>query len=318
MLVSDAHALYIAHVKTGALRKLKPRTIKEKEYIWTAFLKDALGQRILQELTADDLWVLVLKKGKSAPVQANRLAAELKVFMKWCAGRSGWEAGIRLTENRAVTLDAYYFPTKPKSRFLSHDELGLFLRAVAQEERFYLRALLLMLLTGCRKLEVVEAPSAEIDGTVWTIPPERTKNSCAHRIPLAPWTLSLTQTNEAWLFPSDRLENRPMKWGWDKVIARVLKRMSEIGERSIPRFTLHDLRRTMRSNTKRLKIDVETAEAMLNHKKKGLEEIYDGYDLFEEKKDGFARWERLIVDIAIKVGVTEPLFIPDELTAFEA
>lgn len=30
---------------------------------------------------------------------------------------------------------------------------------------------------------------------------------------------------------------------------------------------------------------------MPNHKKKHLEEIYDGYDLFDEKREGIARWE---------------------------
>lgn len=313
--VADAHSLYLAHVKNGILRKLKPRSVEDKEYMWTADIKDRLGNRILQEVTDDDLWKIVLEKGRNAPIRANRLAAELKVFMKWCAGRSGWEAGISLKESPATSLNAYYFPSKPRSRFLSHDEITLFLRALALEERFHRRALLLLLLTGCRKDEVVAAPASEIEGDVWTIPPERAKNGCTHRIPLAPWTRSLTDTNEQWLFPSDRVEGRPMLWGWYKVLARVIKRMSEIGGKPVSHFRLHDLRRTMRSNTKRLKIDFETAEAMLNHKKKGLEGIYDGYDLFDEKKEGFARWETFIVGLAVTAGIAKELSIPDESIA---
>jgi hypothetical protein len=68
----------------------------------------------------------------------------------------------------------------------------------------------------------------------------------------------------------------------------------------------------MRSNTKRLKVDFETAEAMLNHKKKDLEEIYDGYDLFDEKRDGFARWEAFLVGLAVSAKAFEALSIPDE------
>ena len=103
-----------------------------------------------------------------------------------------------------------------------------------------------------------------------------------------------------------------MLWGWYKVLARVVKTMTEIGGKPVPHFRLHDLRRTMRSNTKRLKIDFETAEAMINHKKKGLERIYDGYDLFEEKREGFARWENFLVGLAVKAGVAAELSIPDE------
>lgn len=100
--------------------------------------------------------------------------------------------------------------------------------------------------------------------------------------------------------------------GWYKVLARIKKRMEEIAQRKISHFTYHDLRRTLRSNTKRLKIDFEVAEAMLNHKKKGLEEIYDGYDLFDEKRDGYARWESFLVGLAARANVAEALSIPDE------
>ncbi|MET0364113.1 MAG: integrase family protein, partial [Sphingobium sp.] len=221
--VSDAHALYIAHVKSGVRRKLKPSSIEQKEHMWTADLKDKLGHCTLQEVKEDDLWSLIINKGKRAPIRANRLAAELKVFMKWCAGRSGWEAGVSLELSPAISLSGYYFPSKPRSRFLSHEELNLFLRALAAEKRPYQRALLLMLLTGCRREEVVAAPACEVQGDVWTIPPERTKNSCTHRIPMAPWMLSLTKTNEQWLFPSERTEGSPMKCPWYKVVTRVIE-----------------------------------------------------------------------------------------------
>jgi integrase len=311
MAVADAHGLYMASVRTGARRKLKPRSILGKQQIWSCDMEHQIGDRILQELTDDDLWSLVLKKGKTAPIRANRLAAELKVFMKWCAGRPGKEAGIVLKANPAITLEANYFPSKPRARHLSHEELGWLLQALALEEQAYRRAVLLLLLTGCRKEEVLGAPADEINDDVWSILPDRTKNSQTHRIPLSPWGRSLAATNHRWLIPSTRKDG-PMLAGWYKVLARIKKRMEEIAQRKISHFTYHDLRRTLRSNTKRLKIDFEVAEAMLNHKKKGLEEIYDGYDLFDEKRDGYARWESFLVGLAARANVAEALSIPDE------
>lgn len=311
MTVTDAHALYMVAVRAGERRKLKPRTILGKEQIWSCDMQRQIGDRILQELTDDDLWSLVLKKGKTAPIRANRLAAELKVFMKWCAGRPGKQAGILLKANPAATLEGNYFPSRVRSRHLSHEELGWLLRALAQEDRLYQRAVLLLLLTGCRKEEVLAAEASEVSDGVWSIPPERTKNSQTHRMPLSPWGRSLCATNHRWLVPSTRKEG-PMLAGWYKVLARLKARIEEIAERPVQHFTFHDLRRTLRSNTKRLKIDFETAEAMLNHKKKGLEEIYDGYDLFEEKRDGFARWEAFLVGLAISAGVFDALSIPGD------
>ncbi|MCP3731281.1 integrase family protein [Sphingomonas sp. MG17] len=309
--VSDAHALYMDEINAGTRRKLKPRTIADKEKIWASDLKAAIGHRILQEITEDDLWSIVLAKGRKAPIRANRLAAELKVFMKWCASRAGREAGVRLKASPAATLDAYYFPSRPRARFLSHEELSWFLQALAVEERVYQRALLLLLLTGCRKEEVLAAPASEFVADVWSIPSERTKNWQVHRIPLSPWACSLSRTNSEWLIPSERVDG-PMIWGWYKILSRIRVRMGELGGRAVEHFTLHDLRRTMRSNTKRLKIDLETAEAMLNHKKKGLEEIYDGYDLFDEKREGFAKWESFLVSLAVTSRVEVELSIPDE------
>jgi hypothetical protein len=91
--------------------------------------------------------------------------------------------------------------------------------------------------------------------------------------------------------------------------------MSQLAGRTIEHWTPHDLRRTARSNTKRLKFDFETAEAMLNHAKQGLERIYDSYDLEDEKRAWFLAWENEIALIARSVGVAVALGVPDIQTA---
>lgn len=56
--VADAHTLYMASVRSGARRKLKPRSIRGKEQIWSCDIERQIGDLILQELTDDDLWSL--------------------------------------------------------------------------------------------------------------------------------------------------------------------------------------------------------------------------------------------------------------------
>ncbi len=312
MTVAEAHAHYLAFVRSSTLRELKPRSIQDKENIWTCDIKQQIGDKALAEVTDDDLWALVMAKGKAAPIRANRLAAELKVFMKWCVGRWGKEAGIPPLEvNPAATLEASHFKSKPRTRHLSHQELDWLLQALAPERRIYQRAILLLLLTGCRKEEVLGAEAREVVAGIWSIPRDRTKNSQAHRIPLAPWGKSLAASEQRWLIPSSRKDG-PMLAGWYKVLDRIIERMAKIAGRPIPHFTYHDLRRTLRSNTRRLQIDFHTAEAMLNHKRSGLEDIYDGYDLFDEKREGFARWESFLVDLAIGAKVFKALSIPED------
>jgi integrase len=86
--------------------------------------------------------------------------------------------------------------------------------------------------------------------------------------------------------------------------------MEQLAGHPIERFTPHDFRRTCRSNTKRLKVDFETAEAMLNHVKKGMERTYDTYELDDEKQAWFLTWETEIASIARKSGVADALGVP--------
>lgn len=90
-------------------------------------------------------------------------------------------------------------------------------------------------------------------------------------------------TNSERVFPAERVEG-PRKSGWYRAQDRVLARMVKYAGKPVAPFNPHDLRRTARSNTKRLKVDYETAEAMLNHLETGLERIYDLYELEEEKQ----------------------------------
>lgn len=86
-----------------------------------------------------------------------------------------------------------------------------------------------------------------------------------------------------------------------------------MAEHPIERFTPHDFRRTARSNTKRLKVDFETAEAMMNHLRSGMERIYDGYELEEEKAAWFLKWEQEVAAIAKRAGVASKLGVPGEV-----
>jgi integrase len=86
--------------------------------------------------------------------------------------------------------------------------------------------------------------------------------------------------------------------------------MTAIAGHPIERFTPHDFRRTMRSNSKRLKIDFETAEAALNHVKKGLERTYDCYEFEDEKAAWFLSWETEIAQFARAAGVAAALGAP--------
>ncbi len=312
MTVSRAHSLYMTAVREGrasrAKRKNKPRTIDDKLEIYERDIAPRLAKKSIYAVTETDLINLVTRKGKVAKVRANRLAAELKVFFGWAASLRGLEVGLEVDPSRR--LGDLKFPEPPRTRKLDLQEIEWFLQAVAEEERDFRRGMLLWLLTAARISEVVRARQEELKDGIWTIPSGRSKNSSGHTIALGPWGRSLMATNSEWVFPAVRIEGPRNNSVWYKARDRVLAGMAKLARRPIQRFTPHDFRRTARSNTKRLKVDFETAEAMMNHLKSGMERIYDGYELEEEKAAWFLKWENEIIRIARKVGVADKLDIP--------
>lgn len=317
MTVKRAHGLYMIAVREGrssrAKRPNKPRTISDKLEIFDRDIAPKLGSMIVYEVAEADLIKLVQAKGKVAKIRANRLAAELKVFFGWCSSLRGLEVGLETDPSRR--LGDLRFPETARSRRLSLAEIEWFLKAVVDEPRHFQRGMLLWLLTAARIAEVAYARSEEVSFGVWTIPSTRVKNSCEHSIALGPWGLSLMRSSSEWVFPAETIDAPRNRSVWYKARDRVRERMAKIAGHPIERFTPHDFRRTARSNTKRLKVDYDTAEAMLNHIKKGLERTYDLYELEEEKRAWFLIWEQEIAGIARQAGVAKLLGVPEDEAA---
>jgi len=311
MTVDRAHKIYMRAVREGrssrAKRPNKPRTISDKQEIYDRDIAPVLGKKVIYKVSEDDLVRLVERKGRKAKIRANRLAAELKVFFGWAASLRGLEVGLKRDPSRR--LGDLRFPETPRSRKLSLQEIEWFLRALVAEERDLQRGMLLWLLSAARISEVSRARSEELVDGEWVIPAARVKNSTEHRIALGPWGRSLMKSDSEWVFPALKLDG-PRTTGWYEARNRVKARMEQIAGRQIERFTPHDFRRTCRSNTKRLKVDFETAEAMLNHLKTGLERTYDTYELEEEKRAWFLTWENEVIQIARRAGVAEALGVP--------
>lgn len=305
MTVADAHAIYMAAVERGTHRT-KQKAIREssigaKRDIWRVDIKPHLGSRELASLTGDDLWEVIERKGLTAPVRANRLAAELKVFFKFCCSRAGREIGLRA--DPSSTLMGKYFEEKPRTRVLSSDEIVLFLKALATEPRHIRRPLLLALLTGCRFEEVLAARRDELVNGIWKLADERVKNDKAHLVPLGPWARSMFTVNTDYLFPARRADG-PMLCGWSKVFTRIVAKMA------VARFSMHDLRRTFSTNVESWLTPSAVVEALLNHKKKELKRQYNQYEYLEDKRAVLARWEAQLVEVARKTGTAEALDFP--------
>lgn len=71
----------------------------------------------------------------------------------------------------------------------------------------------------------------------------------------------------------------------------------------IDRFTPHDLRRTGRTTPGRLKVSPFVGERVINHSKDVLQETYDLWDYFDEKRDALERLENYRLRLRDNAGV---------------
>jgi hypothetical protein len=224
MTLASAHAIYLEAMRRGDRKKLKPRTISDKEKIYDRDIGPRVGRYVLAEITEDDCWDAVYDKAKASKHRANKMAGELSCFLKWCSGREGRMAGVMLKEHPAPTLNSNWFDTGPKAntRFLSDEEIKWLFRALVEEDVTYRRGVVLLLLTAARRSELFEAPADEVVGGVWTLPSERSKNNEENVVALGSWGQRLAHTNHLWLFPSPRVDG-PQRWGWFKARVSVVR-----------------------------------------------------------------------------------------------
>jgi len=311
LTVEYAHRIYMDAMKRGDRKKLKPRTLYDKQVIFTRDIRPRLGTKSLPALTEDECWDAVYDKAKASKVRANKMAGELSCFLRWCSSREGRMAGIDLAVHPAPTLNSNWFSTGPKAnmRFLNAEEIGWLFQALVDEPLTYRRGFVLLLLTAARRGELFGASASEIVDGVWYLSPERSKNGEANIVALGPWGRQLIQTNHPWLFPSRRIDG-PQLYGWFKVRDRVHLKMEELAGKHIPSWHFHDLRRTFRSHARGLGIDKDIAELMLNHKRKGIEGVYDKNEELELRTEGFAVWETFLLKTAVAAGVSAFLNAP--------
>jgi hypothetical protein len=323
MTLNDAHALYMEAVERNEHKvtysvnthPLKPQTIADKLYSYTGYIQKPLGERPLASITDEDLEDIVLSiTARGSKVQANRVACELKVFFNWVVSRRARPHKFGIKVNPAAQLHELWNGQSIRTRHFARDELVVFLKAITKEDLVHRRALLILLLTGCRKMNVLNAPMSEIKDGYWTIPEDRTKGRMEHQIKLGPWLTELMKSDSEWLIPSHIAEDRGMIHGWSRVTQRVTERMDEIEGKGRKRWVLHDLRRTFRNHIDTLVDDERTAELMMNHKVRGIVARYNSNRREDQTAAGFLAWENMVAQMAREAGVANRLGVPTVTT----
>jgi integrase len=223
----------------------------------------------------------------NGPVAANRARASLSAMFRWAIGEG-------LCEENPVIGTNKQEENGPRERSLSDSEAAAVWLAAPDND--YGRIVRLALLTGCRRNELGGLRWSEIDleGRTITLPADRTKNGQTHIVPLCDAVLEILNS-----IPRDGRDfvlgaGAGGYSGW----SRAKKTLSKKTKFKEP-WTLHDLRRTVRTGMGMLGVAPHVAEAALNHLPPKLIRTYDRNTYAAEKKAALDLWaSHLAVAIA--------------------
>ena len=276
-------------------KKVRPATFKQARRLLTNDVLAGWVDTDVAKLKRADA-VDALDAMADRPVFANRLLAYLKLFFDWCVDRE-------LVNGSPVAGMKKPNPETSRERVLNVAEMRKLWAACLDLAYPFGHCFRFMLVTGQRESECGGIRDDELDGDDWVIPGERTKNKRTHRVPLPALGLrllaDLPNFDGPFLF-STKAGERPIS-GWSKAKAELDKALD------IPHWTPHDLRRTVNTEMRRLRIDPHVVSAVHNHVsgfRTGMGKVYDQYDYYDEKRRALALWADRLALIVGSDGVT--------------
>jgi integrase len=291
--------------------KPRNRTWPETERLLTKADLASWQDRDLRTITRQDVLTAldrVVERG--APIQANRLVAALRRFFGWAVERG-------LLEHSPMTSLKPPSTETHRDRVLSDKELRAIWLAADEIGYPFGRAVQLIILTGQRRSEVLEAEWREIDldRRLWNIPRERAKNGSGHVVPLSPAAIDLINslpkigTSPTLLFTTNG--STPFSG-----VSKAVERLSALtGKYLNPNhecapWRLHDLRRTFATGCARLGVPLHVVEKCLNHTSGtfgGIVAVYQRHDFINERQQALVDWSNHIADIVHKSAASRRL-----------
>jgi len=279
-------AAYLA-AKKGDFR---PRGYQAAEYhlnrLWKPLHTLAVGA-LTRETVASQVRAIAKSNGH---ISANRARATFSAMFVWAIGEGECDANPVVGTNKLKEND-------PRDRILidinekkeiNWSEAVAVWRAAPDND--YGRVVQLLMLTGCRRDEIGSLQWPEIDLKARTIklPKERTKNGREHIVPLSDAAVAILKEKE-----KTRQEGREFVFGsgeggysgWSK--SKVA--LDKTAKLKAP-WTLHDIRRTVRTGLGMLGTLPHVAEAALNHLPPKLIRTYDKNTYEPEKRAALDLW----------------------------
>ena len=308
------------------ISRLKPRSqLEARRPLEKILITRWYNSKLLDITKAELRGVLANMADEGAPVAANRSLAGLSAFFNWCVAEDRLDVnpctGIRPPGGDEVSRD----------RILNDMEIKFLWPLMTEADYPYGPLAQMLLITAQRRDEVATMRWDEIsdlDGgnPVWTIPAVKNKGGRLHEVPLSPKAARLLKSLPRLMFTDENGKSALSPFVFttygdtpfsgfsggkerlDEIIAKELKRLAKEGKPTspLPRWTLHDLRRTAASNMARADIPPHIVSRVLNHspgKAEGVTAVYNRHGYLREKRHALETWASILGALVLQEGL---------------
>lgn len=253
-------------------------------------------------------WLDILEKlSETTPAIAERILVNAKQMLKFAVKRKLIPANPL---SDIYAKEDLQIKKRSVDRNLSDEEIRMVWLAIDRSRTTPKNKLFvkLCLIYGCRngELRQSEKDHFDFDKKVWTIPPENHKLGKSTGKPLL---RPITPTIEGYLKEAFEL-SAGSKYvftndGSDEVMGaraplaipyNIMQYLRRKESFEIEHFSMHDLRRTCRSNLSSI-TEFHLAEIMLGHSIGRIVQTYDQYDYLKEQAEAYEKWCKRIFEI---------------------
>jgi len=270
---------------TNHLAYKSPSYRNSAEVIWKHHVPAKLKNRLLTDLTRHDLLSACERIVAAGKLPTATLALDILKAMF-----------ARLEDRQVIQRSPLHrarLAMKPscRTRVLSDDELRAvwFSPGLRPDELTIVR---LLILTGCRRCEILELRPSEVSRGALRLEGARLKNRHDHTLPLPDVAVALLKAHPTYGVARVFAPRTPGRF------------MIRVRRASGVTCNLHDLRRTFATNLARLKVPPHVIERSLNHFSKaagnsGIASVYNQHVYSEELGEALAlhaNWLMGLVD----------------------
>lgn len=276
----------------GSQQAIRLVHFKQWRRLFEIHVLPTVGQFVVDEMTTQHWDKVFAPMQETASTQAGILLGKLKEVLDYAQRRNMIKTNILATWK----VKDVGTPIKSRSRYLSDEEIGQFWLGVDKTDMTDGHKVLmkLLLLTGCRGVEIRLVKKADIDLVkgIWRVADEDSKTGVGFLRGLSQEACELFAQafalfpGHVYVFPPARsLEDRPMA---ASVLLSLAKQVGKV--MGVTDWGNHDLRRTVKTVMSRIGVHPHVSEKVLGHRLAGILAVYDQHDYADEQREALERW----------------------------